>query len=219
MAVPTSYSELQTEIARILNRDDVDDTCTSAIGYAENMFNRTLFVPEREEVSTTTTADSTLAVPTDFWGVKSLAISADPLVVLEPLDYSLLRTTYPSSTATAQPRHYSTRAGSEIILGPTSDASYTYLLAYWQTIPALSSAITSNWLLVAYPDLYVWSGVMFAYQELRDPEGYAATAGAVGDMLQQIVKAGNRKAFFPTRRRTMLPGDMFNAPTFNINTG
>lgn len=219
MAVPTSYAELQAEIARILNRDDVDDTATSAIGYAENMFNRTLLVPEREEVSTTSTADSTLAVPSDFWGVKSLAISADPLVVLEPLDYSLLRTTYPSSTSTAQPRHYSMRAGSEIILGPTSDQSYTYLLTYWQTIPALSDAITSNWLLVTYPDLYVWASVMFAYQELRDTAGYAETAGMVGDMLQQIVKASRRKSFVPTGRRTTLPVDAFVAPGFNINTG
>ena len=60
---------------------------------------------------------------------------------------------------------------------------------YYIKVPALSDSETTNWLLTAHPDLYLWAGLEQACIYLRDPEGamaYQAMWVAVADELNSI---------------------------------
>ena len=81
------------------------------------------------------------------------------------------------------PRLY-TIEGDNVRFWPTPDSNYSYVMAYWLKPEALSDSNTSNWLLAAAPDAYLYAALVAAAGKLDSPKLSAWTA-----MLTEAVTA------------------------------
>jgi hypothetical protein len=187
----SSYTELQASIADWLDRDDLETQIRDFITLAEAELNRTLFIPEREEVATASVTGSSLALPTDFWGARSFILDADPQVRLEQLPIGAIRARY---DYTGRPAFYALQAR-EILFGPSPDAAYSVVLNYWQTIPPLSTTEPTNWLLEAYPDLYLYSALLKGSAFAIDQQAIPTWQAMLGMAYAQAQQAGQDKAW------------------------
>ena len=158
MALNT-FSALKTAIANFLNRSDLTTTIPDFITLAEAQVNRRLRVREMVGRSTASIADGYLAVPSDFLGTRTITLATDPTSILKyvsPDEAETLKATVYTGTGT--PKVY-TVLGDEFQFLPAPDATYTANMTYWKTIPALSDSNTSNWLLAAHPDVYLYGAL------------------------------------------------------------
>jgi hypothetical protein len=177
MAIDT-YAKLQAAVADTVNRDDLSADVTSfspaqidgaikrAIAYGEKAIQREIVarggIKHMETVTNvlaTTAGSETLALPENFLGARLLALSGDPMRVLEFVDPNSLFARYPAA-ATGCPRAYAIVGTATAYLRPIPDRTYPLRLIYTAAIPALSEAQASNWLLAAAPDLYVSAAML-----------------------------------------------------------
>lgn len=202
MAIST-FAELKTAIATWTNRDDLTDYLGDFIALAEARLNRTMLTAEREGEVTSATSAAEVTLPTDFYGIRTLYIEADPRTVLEPLALGELRSTYPAA-ATGLPQHYAIASGNVLTFGPAPDAEYTYNLNYWKAIPALASNST-NWLLTAYPDVYLAAALVEAFMFIMDETRAQMWDARASKQIEEIMRAGRRKSQGGAPRRLRAP--------------
>lgn len=182
------YAALQARIAQY-----IDDTTQTAripgfIELAERKWDRTLFVPTREVAATATATGERLALPTDCKVVRGVVITG----------FGQLRQTNPSETfqnATGpRPNSYSVQ-GSEIVFDPPPTASTPVTILYYQTLPLLSVSVTSNWLLAAHPDLYLFGTLIQASAYLVNDGRIPLWKAAHDETLAEIMQFGQHQRY------------------------
>lgn len=185
-----NYSDLKTSIAGWLNRSDYTAVIPDFIALAEARFNRVIRHPDMETTATASAADETIALPTDFLELRSIWLEDSPDAPLDYFPPSHLRTMRASATV-GTPTAY-TIVGDNLVLAP-SPASVTVGLYYYAKIPALSDAATTNWLLTAHPDLYLFASLamaeLYGWNDARLP---MLKAGA-DEIMEQINTAGRKR--------------------------
>ena len=186
-----SWTELKARIADWLNRDDLAAQIPAFIALAEARFNRVLIVPEREAVATLEASGETVALPADYWGMRSLHLADAVQPPLRQMSLVELRRAYAGGPA-GVPRHYCVR-GSDLLLGPAPASACELVLDYFATIPPLGETQPSNWLLDLFPDLYLSGALVEAYLFLRDAEGAGAWDNRTEAKIREIERAGRRK--------------------------
>lgn len=199
-----TFDELLTELDAWLNRSDLTDRIPTFVRLFESRANRLLRVPEMatQESYATVSGTAQLALPPDFLSARDIYLDSDPDVVLVAMSPATLRNTY-SADVTGQPAAYAL-VGAQIILGPVPDASYSVLLDYYQRIPGLDSDTATNWLLDAYPDLYLWGSLCMAEAFLRDDQRLSVWKTAWDEATAEINLQGNRQRM-PSAPLTMQP--------------
>jgi hypothetical protein len=190
MAVPTTYAELQTEIATLSVREDLEDLIPSFIGYAENWFQRELFAPEREDTATLTVTSGVATLPTDFAGAKSVYVDGSVDRPLVQVTADKLRALYPTS-GTDTPIHYAIE-GQTMLFGPVPGGSEVIKLKYIEGITALSDDDTSNWLLADHPDLYINASLAELYDYTEHTEK-AAKCRAKAERIAESIRVQSRR--------------------------
>jgi hypothetical protein len=150
MAIGT-YAQLQSAVADWAARADLSPRMADYITMAEARFNRELRVRQMETEATVTMSEGTGTLPTDFLAMKRVTYQGSPVTELYYQTPAYLQDAYPDTTA-SDPVVY-TLEGLSIKVRPITSTSIKML--YWQKIPALSDAATTNWLLTAHPDLYL----------------------------------------------------------------
>lgn len=194
-----NYTDLKANVANWLGqRTDLATEIVTCITLAEAEFNREI----RSTVSnaTGTMADGVLALLADFQGMKSVYLAYDnngELVKIPLAQKSLqqLQTDYPidSTTVPTVPGYYAI-SGSDMIFGPTPDADYDIVYTYYASIPALSDAEPTNWLLDAHPDLYMAGAQWQANVILKAWDEVAYHRGETARLIQAVNKAAIKKA-------------------------
>jgi hypothetical protein len=189
----STYSELLTELDAWLNRSDLTDRIPTFIRLFESRANRNLRTPEMHTQTSFATATGTpeLALPADFLSARDLYLDSDPDVVLEAMTPATMRNTYPTSLQ-GQPAAY-TIVGQQLIIAPSPDSAYTLLLDYYQRIPGLSDDNPTNWLLTAYPDIYLWGSLCMAEAFLRDDSRLSVWKAAWDEATAEISVQANRQ--------------------------
>lgn len=190
----TTYTELKAAIADWIDRDDLTSQIPDFITLAEAEFNRTLLVPEREANDTASTSGETLALPTDFWSLRSLYINTDPRTLLEQMSLGELRNTWGWQT-TGKPQNFAIQKGSELVFGPSPDDTYTLYLNYYETIPALSGSNADNWLLLSHPDIYLFGSLLQAAMFMLDDKRVPVWQQKYGLAASQLIQSGHQKAY------------------------
>lgn len=160
---------------------------------AERRLNRVLRVPEMEDAVSTSSSAATFTLPSDFLEMRSAYVDASPKIYLRQVSMAELREMYPT-TASGTPAHFAMQSGNEMTVGPTPSASTTYVLNYYQKIPALGSGQSANWLLTAHSDIYISAALVELYTLLRDPEGVAFHEGRFQQRIAELRKQGSGKA-------------------------
>lgn len=169
MTLITDYASLQSTVTEYLARDQ-DATLIaripSFIQLSEAKFNRSLFVRQMEQRSTTvvditTTEPEFISLPSDFQSMRRVRLSsATGKPRLEFLPGASMDEYRRSIGNSASQPIYFTVFGSEIELAPTPDTDFTIEMVYRTNIPALSLTNTTNWLLTLAPDAYLYGALL-----------------------------------------------------------
>jgi hypothetical protein len=197
-----TYTALISGVADFLNRADVT---TAKIDYSiclmESAFNRNIRVLEMESQTagltlTTSALSGTTSViphPADFLAWKSIKV-----IDTRPTDVEIATQVNVAHDLNYEVPGRPTRAvrgatGTE--LWPAPDATYTYRYLYYAKVPALTSANTTNWLLLKHPDLYFTGAMAYLNYYLKNVPEVGAAANEHMRILVEIKAASERDAF------------------------
>lgn len=197
MASITSYDTLVSAIEDFMNDTSLDSSIPECIQMAEAMFNRRLNNLDMEGTATIA-ADGDLPLPSDYKGAMTIRIDDEaPLRQLGADDFQAKW-----RDETGRPENFAIFGGA-IHLGPDPGTdSYTVTMTYLRTLTALSSSSTSNWLLEAHPDLYLYGSLLHAEFRGWNDERLPMISNAV----EQIIAEINR--YDARRRRGNLVDDV-----------
>lgn len=179
----TTYGELQASVASWLNRGDLSANIPDFITLAEAQLNTDLEAGAMDTKTTLATVlgVNTVVLPTDMLGMRRLQVTG---TYNQPLSYRSpdeLSADYASNTS-GQPIVF-TVVGGNLELAPIPDAVYSLELTYKQRVPALSVINTTNWLLTAWPNAYLYASLLaampFIMNDARLPVWQALYAAAV----------------------------------------
>ncbi|QCI67524.1 phage adaptor protein [Phreatobacter stygius] len=186
MAAFADYSELVIAAGEYLNRADLVDVMPRFVAMAEAKINRRLR-DRRMLADVTLTPDETgtCSLPADFLEVERVeAQTAPPRLVAAAAGRYAAGFSQPGG-----PSVY-TITGTALTLRPAS--ATPVVLSYFQALPALETALT-NWLIQAYPDIYLYAVVFEAATYARDAASAGAAAQLFGDALE-AADVDNRRA-------------------------
>ena len=172
----TSYSTLKTTIADYLARTDLDDKIPDFIRLAEERLRRDLRIRQMLKVATTTTTsgDSTVALPSDFLAMKDIHLDTNPVRVLQFQNTSnFFRNA--RTTDRGVPTQY-TLLGTEFQFAPLPDSAYTLRMVYYYQPDILSDSNTSNLFLANCPDLLLYGALAEAEPYIMNDERLATWA-------------------------------------------
>jgi len=165
-----SYSDLKTEIANYLGRNDLTSQLPTFIRLSEDRLRRELRIRQMLKVSTanTTAGDSTVGLPSDFLAMKELHINTTPVATLTFQTPSAFFSNA-RVTDSGLPVNY-TMIGSEFQFAPIPDTTYSLRMIYYFKPDYLSDTNTSNLFLANCPDLLLYGSLAEAEPYLMNDE-------------------------------------------------
>jgi hypothetical protein len=179
-----TYSDLQAAIASWLARSDLAANIPDFIMLFEALANRRLRVRQMEAVATLAPTSGAAALPADYLTWRRVSWTGATPRELEYVHPSYLRARYPTAPA-GTPRLFSIE-GATLTVRPSSDTALAF--DYFQKIPALADGNPSNWLLAAYPDLYLFGALAEAHGFVKDAESLALWAARRNELFDEIEK-------------------------------
>jgi hypothetical protein len=184
------YSDLLTAAANWAGRSDLTSRIPEFLELTEAKINRKLRTKDMETKNAAfSITGEYVALPTGFGGVRSFHLNTSPRQVLEFMSPDAQTGYFGQNTG--RPRFYSIE-GSNFRFGPIPDGTYSSTLTYFLTVPALTGSATTNWLLTANPDVYVYgiNGELAAY--LKDFEAAQGWEARMYSVLQEIHAISNQ---------------------------
>lgn len=148
-----SYTDLQTQIANWLARDDLTAFIPDFITLFECAAARKLRVRLQEITTTLTPSSGVATLPTDYLGHRRVTWTGSPRRELVYLSPPVFQYEWPVQIS-GTPSVY-TIEGSNLRVMAQSDAALDF--DYYQRTAALSS--TLNWLYTNYPDAYLFGSL------------------------------------------------------------
>jgi hypothetical protein len=189
----TDYASLKSQISDQLERTDLAPYVDTLIQLAEGFLftEPRLLVREAEAIETLSPTSSVYTLPTDFGGFREAYANTSPVQPLNLVESRELRTKYPY-TSSGHPRVCSI-IGSSLYVKPATTA--TVDLIYYRKATALSDANTTNWLLDAFPHVYLFASLAQAESFVKDDERVALWAAMMNTALDQIKKVDRIQRF------------------------
>ena len=196
MAQFGTYAQLQDEIADWLDRSDLTSQIPAFIELAEASFNRTIRAPDMITKNDSFSISGQYnTLPSDTLEIVRIVVDVQPVIVLEyltPQDLSELRATM---TGTGKPYYFTLVGGSsnqlEVLRSP--DQTYTSSIIYYTRIAALTDSATTNWLLTANPDIYLYGALVEAEPYLKNDERMPLWANRLDKALTTLRLQGERE--------------------------
>jgi hypothetical protein len=177
-----TYSDLQTAIANWIARADLATNIPDFIALFESAASRRLRLRQQESIATLAPSSGVATLPADYLAWRRVTWSGQFPRELEYVHPSYLHALYPTLPA-GTPRLFTIEGGT-LTVAPASDTALTF--DYFQKLPALSSTTTSNWLLAAAPDLYLFGALAEAHGFVKDTESLALWKSRRDELLGEI---------------------------------
>ena len=183
----TNYTDLQAAIASWMVRSDLTSVIPDFITLFEATANRRLRVRQQETVGTITMSSGVGTVPTDYLAWKRMTWPGSTVMQLEYVHPDWRRAAYPTQPS-GVPKVW-TIEGSSIITSPydTNNTSLNFL--YYAKVPALA---TTNWLMTAHPDLYLFGSLVEAQAYVLDAEKAVLWKARRDELFDEIEKLDAR---------------------------
>ena len=192
----TTYAELQTATANWLDRTDLTARIPEFIELSEANFNRVIRQPDmvtKNDSFSLTSRYNTL--PSDTLEIVRIVLDLTPVIVLEYLTPEEISERRVSMSSTGKPYYFSVIGGSsnQLEVVPSPDSTYTSSIVYYTRIAALSDAATSNWLLAAHPDIYLFGTLVEAEPYLKNDERMPMWTNRLDKALMALRLQGERE--------------------------
>lgn len=192
MALST-YAELKSSVADWLNRSDLTTAIPDFISLAEAQMERKLRTRQMISRASATISTEYSALPDDFLEVKSLKLQTNPVTPLQFETIDSLDNLQQQYRSASKPRFFSI-VGNQIRTVPVPDDSYTTELTYYAKLSKLSSTNTTNWLLTAASDAYLYGTLMQAAPYLKDDARIAVWSSMYISALEDLQVSDDRGA-------------------------
>ncbi len=184
-----TYAELKTAVANWLGRDDVADARISEfVTMFEAVANRVLRVRQQETSTTLTPTAGVATLPTDYLNWRKVVWAGSTDRALEYVVPEFFTAAYPLGAA--QSPNIFTIEGLTLKVNSSSDEGLTF--HYYQKIPALSDDAPTNWLLLAYPDLYLFGSLVESEMFLVNDERALSWKSRRDELLEEVRQLSNR---------------------------
>ena len=192
----TTYAELQTATANWLDRTDLTARIPEFIELSEANFNRVIRQPDmvtKDDSFSIASRYNTL--PSDTLEIVRIVLDLTPVVVLEYLTPEEISERRVSMSATGKPYYFTVIGGStnQLEVVPSPDSTYTSSIVYYTRIAALSDSATSNWLLAAHPDIYLFGTLVEAEPYLKNDERMPMWTSRLDKALTALRLQGERE--------------------------
>jgi len=195
MAIST-YAELQTATANWLDRTDLTARIPEFIELAEANFNRVVRQPDMVTKNDSfSIAGRYTTLPTDTLEIVRIVIDLTPVIVLEYLTPEEISERRIVMSATGKPYYFTVIGGSsnQLEVVPSPDDTYTSSIVYYTRIPALTDSATTNWLLTAHPDIYLFGTLVEAEPYLKNDERMPMWTSRLDKALMALRLQGERE--------------------------
>lgn len=198
-----SYASLQTAVANWLDRSDLTDRIPEFLTLAEARFNRVLRAPDM------LTRDDAFAIdgqyeaqPSGFVEASRFVLATSPVTPLEYLTPEEMAEKRSCHTSSGKPVYFSVVGGNFEFL-PTPDSAYTASLLYYARLTPLASS--TNWLLTAHPDVYLFGALCEAEPYVKNDERVLLWKARLDQSLAELGLMNDRKRVGTTPRMRARP--------------
>lgn len=185
-----SYTGLKTSIQTWIARADLSGDVDDMIDLFEAWFNRNIRVPQMEQESNAFAAEY-LALPADFLELRDVQYQGSPVIQLEYVTPTMADIENPFGDSLT-PRWYTIVANQIRLVPVPDDSTVNVRIDYWQKLPALSSIQTSNWLLAAYPDAYLYGTLVHGHVRVADPQLATFIAAGWQSVMKELQGKGRQ---------------------------
>tara|TARA_R110002020_G_scaffold414378_1_gene623867 strand:- start:56 stop:688 length:633 start_codon:yes stop_codon:yes gene_type:complete len=192
----TTYAQLQTATANWLDRTDLTARIPEFIELAEANFNRVIRQPDMVTKNDSFSISGRYTtLPTDTLEIVRIVVDLTPVIVLEYLTPEEISERRISMSATGKPYYFTVIGGSsnQLEVVPSPDATYTSSIVYYTRIPALTDSATTNWLLTAHPDIYLFGTLVEAEPYLKNDERMPMWTSRLDKALMALRLQGERE--------------------------
>lgn len=160
----STYAELKSALSNWTHRSTTAALASDFIALAEARLNRDIRHPKQKTQYTVAALSAYVALPSDCLDLLFVEHAGRRLA---QIDYSQLE----DEDGNSGDAQYFCRIGDQIRLSPAQTSGNVEIL-YCAKIPALSDANTTNWLLTAYPDCYLFAALAEAWDYERDVRAF-----------------------------------------------
>lgn len=187
------YTALLAQVADTLGSQVTTAQAAALLPFVEARFNRTINSPMRE-VTVYAVPTSDVSIPADCWQLRDVWLDGAPPITLQQMAPDEARRLY--GLKTGDPVAY-VMSGMTLDLFPTpgDTATGTVFLRYQQTIPALSDAQTTNWLLSAHPDIYYYALLLQCEAYIVNDERLGLWKSALDEALGELDKLNAKQRY------------------------
>lgn len=198
-----TYAELKDAVYKFLLRSVSDRVVTDSqvsnyIVLCEAELHRELQIRTLEETAPIMTVanQAWVALPEDYSQIITLEFDTCPY----DIDYYTRRELKERfGTTIRRPQGY-TILGSKIYFGGVPDDVYDLTLDYYADFAALSDSNTTNPVLTAYPDVYLYGSLNQAAVQLKDADFKSMVEGNYGTIIERI-KEQSKTSKMPSKLR------------------
>lgn len=190
----TNYTELKQAIADWLNRVDLDQQIPDFIKLAESTLNDIMRTSHMVDKATVAITAGRATIPSDALEVAYVQVAStedEPLEHVSPQQLLMLRRS--RTRATGNPRFFAI-VGREMLVTPTP-ASGSVDIDYYQKIPSLGGAVTTNWLLNEAPHVYLYTALLHATPFLMDDARHQVFQNSVSQQVMNAVRSSQTLSF------------------------
>jgi hypothetical protein len=187
----TTYALLKAAVADWLNRDDLTTQIAQFIELYEERADDLVRSRLGLARTTLTLTGQFTALPTDFAEVESAWVTS-PYKRLIVMDSKQLAEERQRTADAAGTLKWIAVAGAEMEGFPTPAANTDIELLYFRTVTPLAAEGSSNWLLLAHPDLYLYGSLIASAPFLHDDERINLWTGMHDRRLAEINIASER---------------------------
>jgi hypothetical protein len=180
----TNYSDLQTQTANWMARDDLTTNFPDFVSLFEAVPNRRLKTRQQELTTTLTPVNAVATLPADYLTWRRVTWGGSPTRELEYLHPSYFQALFP--VIPSAPPNYFTIEGSNLRLAPADNTTLTF--DYFQKIPALTSGSPTNWLMTTWPDLYLFGVLTEAHGFVKDFDSVTFWGGRRDAIIEEIIR-------------------------------
>jgi hypothetical protein len=192
----TTYAELQTAAANWLDRTDLTARIPEFIELAEANFNRQIRQPDMiAKDDSFSLASRYTTLPTDTLEIIRIVVDLSPVIVLEYMTPEEISERRVVMNSTGKPYYFTVVGGAtgQLEILPSPDSTYTSSIVYYTRIAALTDSATSNWLLAAHPDIYLFGTLTEAEPYLKNDERTAMWSARLTKALTDLRLQGERE--------------------------
>ena len=195
------YASLKTAIGE-WDAVDLSADADAFIDLAEAYVNLKLRCRQMETIASIAASSNTYALPSDYIEYKRVVEKASIRRQLKYITEDAVETLYPDR-ASGLSNHF-TIIGSTIYTFPLSSTDIE--LTYYAKIPALSGSATTNWLILAHPNLYLHACLLYAAEWRKNDAQLTKESTFVQNYVDLMHAADNRGKF--ANAGVTLPGNV-----------